>query len=57
MEVNGGSAVTAYRYYKLSVDLSSYALAAEHGVYLIGRYTGGSGKKSIYVAGTLEITE
>tara|TARA_R110000824_G_scaffold70768_3_gene181511 strand:- start:8468 stop:10216 length:1749 start_codon:yes stop_codon:yes gene_type:complete len=55
MQVNGGSAVTMYRYYKLSVDLSDYALASEHGVYLIGRYTSGSGKKSMYVAGTLEV--
>ena len=48
--------LTASRYYSITSGALSYSLSAGHQVFLLARYTDGSGSKSINASVTLEMT-
>jgi hypothetical protein len=54
LTVNGGSAVTSNAFYTVSATGLTYELAAGHQLYLVHRYTSGSGTKYVYGSTTLE---
>jgi len=54
LEVGGN--LTASRYYAITSGALSYSLSAGHQVFLLARYTDGSGTKNVNASVTLEMT-